>query len=123
METWLENLKSGDLVIVAESSSNMVTKVTKVTKERIVIGDDRYNIKDGTGHGDYGITRGDYGWRPAPYLIEATAARIDKVKADQRRFTLVNKARDIDFLTLSIDQLEKIVEIVEAEGEKASVSK
>jgi len=107
METWLEQLKSGDLVIVSGSSIGSlpsVEKVDRVTNTEIIIRSTKYRRNNGR---QVGGSRWYTSW-----LQEATPEAIKKIKDESRHRKLQYDLRETKWLWLSLEALEEIAAIV-----------
>lgn len=108
MDEWLKNLKAGDKVIVSCGGYGFNMKLHTIdritpTGQMIISG---YRYKNGERVGSYGR------WDRRPYLTEATQKNIDKIIKNDT----INGTRfmynELKLDKLSIEQLNKIKEIL-----------
>ena len=105
MKEWLESLKDGDDVLITFRHEQSISKVTKVTKTKIVVGSYRFNKNTG-------MVIGETIWRTAS-ISEVT----ENASKDINRINLYRKLTAFRFSLLTLDQLERIQAIID-EGKK-----
>ena len=111
-DDWLKKLEVGDVVIVGACSSwghASIGKIDRLTKTQIIIGTSRYRRTDGR---IVGRIVGESSWGGS-WLYEATETKIDEIRHRNRKAKAVNKLRDVDWKTLDIDKLERLVTILD----------
>lgn len=107
MENWLEQLKTGDSVIVSGSytgSLPLVKEVDRITNTQIVIGSTKYRRDSGR---QIGGSTWHWSW-----LQEATPEAVKKIKDEGRRRKLQYDLRETKWQRLSLEALEEITAIV-----------
>lgn len=110
---WLKNLRAGDTVIVELSGayrSQSVKKVDRVIPTQIIIGSTKYNKSYGREIGG-----GSNRWNHY-YLSEATPAKVQQVRDDNRRNNLAFKLRDMQWAQLPLATLEAIDALLVAQA-------
>ena len=93
-DDWLKSLKVGDEVLVSQGyHGESIRKIDRVTPTQFVIGNLRFNAKDGWG-------RGDYGWY-RPMISEPTKEARDRIARKQA----IEHLRRADFTNIATETL------------------
>lgn len=103
----LEDIKAGDWVAL---EGKVKVRVDRVTKTLIIIGNSRFNKKTGYKIGKYDKWNG-------PSLIYRLTPEIEQEIAayalEKEKNKLVNKIKSVDFTKTSLENLKKIIELIE----------
>jgi len=98
---WIQDLKAGDKVVIYTNNyGKAITSVVKITPKGFI------NTESGKQFNPDGSQRGGSTWSYSS-LCQLT----DEVLLEFKKKRLVNKCKAIDFSKLSIDDLEKILNI------------
>lgn len=113
MKNWIENLKVGDLVFVNWRMGTSLRKVEKITPKG--------NIKvNGIMFNKNGFERGGDVWSKC-YLSEATP---EEIKSFQEEITIKNAIKLMRGIkTITLEQANKIIELLDHPTEKGGVQK
>lgn len=116
-ESWLQNLKAGDSVIVSDGRVYMpdrIVCVTRVTRTQIVVSDIRYNR-------DTGYERGGSTWG-AKFLVEPTQERLAEIRERHKRQRLITALKNMVYDKVSTDTLMAIVVVLQNEDGACTTS-
>jgi hypothetical protein len=105
--TWIRNLKVGDSVIVGSFDIGTVKRFTKT--QVILESEDKFRISDGKVVGAEAES-----WHPLQ-IREATEDRITKIRKKILKGKLLARLKKVDMEAMSIDKLEKILEVAETD--------
>lgn len=108
-DKWLENLKIGDRVIVNSYSRNMLKKIIGETPKYWKIGKEMYRKNNGKKRG------GDTNCRDL-YLSEPTEELVDEIYRER----LLCQFQSYNWSIFSLDQLQKIADIVNSLAKEAN---
>ena len=104
-EQWLAELKPGDKVLIDNKQVAFVDRVTPTGKIRI--GQSTFT--------KYGKREGDGQWHFV-HLHQWTQEREDELRVIREKNRIVNYLDDFDFISLSIETLNAIEELIEKEN-------
>lgn len=105
----LEDLKVGDKVLVINHICEKVKRVIKVTQTLIIVSEyGRFRKSDGRLSGNNGFSTTHI----VPLTEEMVAKKEAELFEEQRRNEISYKIRNTDFLKLSTDKLERILQII-----------
>lgn len=102
MET-LENVKVGDKLLTSHNYGESIEIVERITETLVITKHYRYGKKDG-----YAKGMNRYSYRRAK---PATEEDVERIRENNKRNILAAKCNGIRFETLSVAQLEGILEI------------
>lgn len=100
----LKDLIAGDDVIVTDMFCKRISKIEKVTKTQIIVGNTRFRK-------DSGWQCGSDRWNNKTISVP-TEKEISDVKEENLRKILIHTISSFDFNRLSIDELKQVYNIV-----------
>lgn len=103
----LEDIKAGDWVAL---EGKIKVRVDRVTKTQIIIGNDRFNKNTGYQIGSYDK------WNRHPWISRLTPEIEQKIAAyalKKEKYKLVEKIKSADLMKISLENLKKIIELIE----------
>lgn len=111
---WLENLKSGDKVILNSgfNDKNVVT-VKRTTKTQVII---ERKVATGTQYEQkfskiHGSMVGGYGYN-SPWISEPTPEKIAEIRTNNEKRRIINKISAFDFKKVGLEYLFMIEDIL-----------
>lgn len=99
----LSELQEGDEILIQNRYHEQVSKVSRVTKCYIIVGNTKYRKKDGF------IVSRDL-W-DSSHISIVTPEDIERIKNNQKHARLVLEAKAISFQSLTSEQLQSIIDI------------